>query len=300
MQFSSLCLVLTTKCNAECDICYLSCSPRVNDKMPLDKALSYIRQASEIDSITSMGITGGEPFLYYDDLLDIIKAANSYKLVVSCGTNGFWAMTEEIAGQKLDELIHAGLSYLSISVDAFHKEYVSIENVRNILRAAKVRDVSIRLTCTVTKNSMNSTDIAQVLGEDISGFSIIEAPCLPIGNALDRIDSKEFIYEENLPFDKCFSENALTVKPDGSAFPCLLTPALYLGSLNEQSMNMIIDNFCQNSFINSLEKQGCKWLINIIRENKLPIGLKDRYVSLCDVCHTLFKQKEYLDQYLSI
>jgi MoaA/NifB/PqqE/SkfB family radical SAM enzyme len=127
--------------------------------MPLDKAVNYIKQVSEIEGFNTISITGGEPFLYYKDLLEIIKTANSYKFNVTCGTNGFWAKTEEIAGQKLDELISAGLNYLSISVDAFHSKYVPIENIRNILRAARERDISVRLTCIITKGSLNSKDI---------------------------------------------------------------------------------------------------------------------------------------------
>ncbi len=37
MKFTSLCLMLTNQCNAECDICYLSCSPSLKDKLPLVK-----------------------------------------------------------------------------------------------------------------------------------------------------------------------------------------------------------------------------------------------------------------------
>jgi hypothetical protein len=102
-----------------------------------------------------------------------------------------------------------------------------------------------------------------------------------------------------LKVNKCFNENALTIKPDGSVYPCLLTPALYLGSLDELPISLIVDGVCNNSFFNGLEKNGFEWLINLIKENKLPINLKNSYVNLCDVCHTLFEKKEYLKLYNS-
>jgi MoaA/NifB/PqqE/SkfB family radical SAM enzyme len=265
--------------------------------MPLEKAKSYIRQASEIESFASISITGGEPFLYYEDLLEIIKTANSYMFNVTCGTNGFWAKTEEIAGQKLDELINAGLNHMSISVDEFHSVYVPIENIRNIVRATKNRRITVGLTCIATQNSMRLKDITKALGEDIVGYSIIEAPCLPIGNALDKIDQSEFIYENDLSSNKCFSENALTIMPDGSAYPCLLTPAFYLGSLNELPIREIMEKFYQNTYCGILEKYGYEWYVKIIKDNNLPISLKDKYVNLCDACNTLFKKEEYLSQY---
>jgi MoaA/NifB/PqqE/SkfB family radical SAM enzyme len=265
--------------------------------MPLEKAIRYIKQASEINSFTSIGITGGEPFLYYNDLIEIIKTAKSNQFFVTCTTNGFWAKTEEITGQKLDELIKAGLNHMSVSVDQFHSKYVSIENIRNILRAAKERNFTIKLFCIITKNSMRSTEIRKALGVDIMGYTIIESHCLPIGRALEKIDQSEFIYENDFPSNKCFSENALTIKPDGSAYPCLLTPAFYLGTLNESPLHMIIDKFYQNRCCEIMEKNGYEWFVNTIKKNALPITLKDKYVNLCDVCHTLFNKEEYLYQY---
>jgi len=290
--------MVTDKCNTQCDICYLSCSPRSNDKLSVDDSLNFIRQALEIDTIDSVAVTGGEPFLYLDELITITQTAHEYGFSVTCGTNGFWATNEAATNRILNDLSEAGLTSLTISVDEFHQHFIPISCIRNIMRAANEISLNVRISSITTKTSKQLSDIRMMIGDEVNSFEINDYPCLPIGNALKKMESHEFTYSSFVFPDRCFSENALTIKPDGSVYPCLLTPALYLGNAYESNLIDIVRNFYDNQFCRIFERFGYEWFVQVIKNNGLPIALKDNYVSLCDLCHTIFEKKEYIQMYL--
>ena len=79
-------------------------------------------------------ITGGEPFLYWEHLQEILKEAKKNNLgrVDLIETNGFWATDEKIARQRLRRLDELGMYRFKISTDPFHQEYVDTEPVRRL------------------------------------------------------------------------------------------------------------------------------------------------------------------------
>jgi MoaA/NifB/PqqE/SkfB family radical SAM enzyme len=132
-------LLLTYKCNASCEFCYYNCSPEKNGLMPVDVAISAWQSLRVLagDS-TRMHITGGEPFLYWEHLQQILEQARRLNLgkVDLIETNGFWATSEEVTRQRLKTLDKLGMQRLKISTDPFHQEYVDIEPVRRLARIA--------------------------------------------------------------------------------------------------------------------------------------------------------------------
>ena len=84
-------------------------------------------------------ITGGEPFLYWEQMIGILQEAKKQKLtpVDMIETNGFWAVDEKIIEDRLKTLDELGMNRLKISCDPFHQEYVDIEPVRRLAKAAK-------------------------------------------------------------------------------------------------------------------------------------------------------------------
>jgi pyruvate-formate lyase-activating enzyme len=132
-------LLLTYKCNARCEFCYYSCSPEKNGLMPVDMALAVwesLRALAGDDA--KVHLTGGEPFLYWEHLLEIMQKAKSQGLgqVDLIETNGFWATSAEIATKRLKTLDELGMHRLKISTDPFHQEFVDIEPVRLLANIA--------------------------------------------------------------------------------------------------------------------------------------------------------------------
>ncbi len=80
-------------------------------------------------------LTGGEPFLHYDRLLDATRLAREYEIPsLFVETNSFWAVDPETTRQKLIELSEAGLDGIMVSVNPFYAEYVPFENTKRAVK----------------------------------------------------------------------------------------------------------------------------------------------------------------------
>jgi len=133
-------LLLTYKCNCSCDFCYYNCNPRQNGLMPVDTAISVWQSLKTLAGDTAkVHLTGGEPFLYWQQIEDILEAAKREKLgpADSIETNGFWAADEKVMKSRLTRLDELGIHRLKISCDPFHQQYVDIELVRRLATTAK-------------------------------------------------------------------------------------------------------------------------------------------------------------------
>jgi MoaA/NifB/PqqE/SkfB family radical SAM enzyme len=74
-------LLLTYKCSAKCEFCYYNCSPQQDGLMPVEMAINAWQSLKELDESAKIHITGGEPFLYWDRLVGILREAKKQNLV---------------------------------------------------------------------------------------------------------------------------------------------------------------------------------------------------------------------------
>jgi len=133
-------LMLTYKCNAACEFCYYHCGPDKGGLMPVETCLAAWRSLRTLaGNEARIHLTGGEPFLYWDHLVEILREGRRQNLgpVDLIETNGFWATEEQLIAGRLSTLAALGMQRLKISVDPFHQEYVDIEPVRALAAAAK-------------------------------------------------------------------------------------------------------------------------------------------------------------------
>jgi MoaA/NifB/PqqE/SkfB family radical SAM enzyme len=74
-------LLLTYKCNCACEFCYYNCSPEKGGLMPVDTAISAWQSLKILAGDNAkIHITGGEPFLYWDHLRQILEQAQRQNL----------------------------------------------------------------------------------------------------------------------------------------------------------------------------------------------------------------------------
>jgi MoaA/NifB/PqqE/SkfB family radical SAM enzyme len=108
--------------------------------MPVDMAINAWQSLKALAGDSAkVHITGGEPFLYWEHLLEILREAKKQNLgpVDMIETNGFWAVDEKIVNERLKVLDELGMYRLKISCDPFHQEYVDIELVKRLASVAK-------------------------------------------------------------------------------------------------------------------------------------------------------------------
>jgi MoaA/NifB/PqqE/SkfB family radical SAM enzyme len=119
MKLTGLHLLLTYKCNFECDHCFVWGSPWQRGTMTLDQIETILNQARELGTVEWIYFEGGEPYLFYPILLRGVRKAAELGFRVGIVTNAYWATAHDDALEWLRPF--AGeIDDLSISNDTFH------------------------------------------------------------------------------------------------------------------------------------------------------------------------------------
>jgi MoaA/NifB/PqqE/SkfB family radical SAM enzyme len=125
----------TYHCNISCRHCYNSSGPHAKaQRIALDAMRDIVAQMPAA-GIAALNLTGGEPFLYPNELLTLIAAGRAARLrEISIFTNGFWAETPEKAEQMLARLAAAGFmqqadDHFQVSAGVYHQEFIEFERI---------------------------------------------------------------------------------------------------------------------------------------------------------------------------
>lgn len=133
-------LLLTYRCNAACRFCYYYCHPQAGGLMATETALAAWAALRRLAGDNArVHLTGGEPFLVFDRLLEICEQAQRQGLGGAdyVETNAGWVTDEAEARRRIAALDAAGLNRLKISWDLFHAEFVPVEKVLFLVLAAR-------------------------------------------------------------------------------------------------------------------------------------------------------------------
>lgn len=132
-------LMLTYKCSAACVFCYYNCDSRQGGLMPIETAINSWRSLIELaGEDAKIHITGGEPFLYFDHMADLLGQAKAEGLgsIDQIETNASWAVDEKIIVERVKFLDAHNMNILKISCDPFHTEFVDVANIKRLVDVA--------------------------------------------------------------------------------------------------------------------------------------------------------------------
>lgn len=182
--------LLTERCNHYCLMC--SQPPKdVNDDWLLDQAMQAVEKISK--DTQRMGFSGGEPTLYGDQLLELVKKCKSYLpyTMIDILTNGRM-FSDPSYTNKLKSVDHAQCMIcipLYSHVPEIHNYVVQSENsfdetVRGILNLKAINQpVEIRIvihqqtigtlleTCNYIAKNLMFVDHVALMGLEITGFT---------------------------------------------------------------------------------------------------------------------------------
>lgn len=293
---NSITICLTNKCTATCSHCCMSCSPYGESTLEYDKILKILEQLQQFEKIKIVNITGGEPFIYYDFLINILSKISAMGKNITLVTNGFWAVSEKETEEKLLKLINCGLKSLSVSLSEFHNEYIKLENINNIIKVARQLPISVNLKIAVTKDKM-SFDLLSRIGENIIDVPIYFFPVAPVGRA-KGISYDDLIKKYHIDKRMTCSDKELVIYNNGDCYPCC-SPAIFdtcfkIGNIFESSLDELIHRVDCNLLLYYLRKNGVDWYKDIL-VNNFNYKFDDLYVSPCVLCADIFKNVEILE-----
>jgi hypothetical protein len=119
MKLTSLHVLLTYRCNLECDHCFVWGSPLQTGTMSPALLGQILEQARDTGSIESIYFEGGEPFLCYGTLVAGVRTAKRLGFKVGLVSNGYWATSPERALRLLQPFVGL-VDDLLISNDVYH------------------------------------------------------------------------------------------------------------------------------------------------------------------------------------
>ncbi|MBW8042130.1 MAG: 4Fe-4S cluster-binding domain-containing protein [Planctomycetes bacterium] len=290
-------LLLTYKCNCSCEFCYYNCGPHKDGLISVDTALKSWRSLKILaGDAAKIHITGGEPFLCWERMQQILEEAGKHKLgkVDLIETNGFWATNEEITKQRLKILDALGMVRLKISTDPFHQEYVDIKAVRLLANIAIETLGSERVLVRWQKYLENPVEIMGLSATERRQqyiHAMNDYHCRFTGRAGREL--AELV--ASAPIDDFASMNcksdflgakSIHIDPFGNVFSSTCS-GIIIGNVNKKPLEEIWKQFHpeQEGFINTLFELGPAGLLD--EATKLGYKKAKLYASKCHLCASI-------------
>ena len=267
--------------------------------MALVEAADYIDQALEIPTVEWISLTGGEPFLLPETLLELVSYTASRGFHTECVTNCFWATTKEEAERILKKLVDVGLDAINISADDFHQRHIPFDRVRNCYEAAKKLGLKIIIMCAAAKSSrlrvkevtrlLEDKDI-RIIGagspKDHPVALAIETGFIPIGRAME-IPTEEWLVSNGSFEGPCRAIlRDVGIAPSGNVLPCCSaaasTDTAAIGNVKHNKLRRLIEEASHRPLFRTLSAEGPLGLQRLLGSKR-----RDNYVNRCHLCYDL-------------
>ena len=290
---------LTNKCNLTCRHCGADSSPQGEGGPSIEWICDLINAISDKTNINTLMITGGEPFLRYNDLLRIAEKGAKRNLKIKVVTNGYWGKNTKLAQNYINELAEAGLCQLTISVDKIHQEFIEEKNIENIIKAVHGCKKKIPLRIYTLEGEFCNNEFMSYLEENYSediDIGIFSQPLLPVGRALANKNELSIIGNNLSESDNhpCHLVLYPFIDHQKNWFICSNSSTLgaespfFIGVLKDPfSLNEFMDRHLRSNLFRFMKNIGPIELVDLLKESRH----EGKYVSVCDLCLQNFRKK---------
>jgi len=276
LTLSGLHLLLTYRCDMECDHCFVWGSPKQSGTMTFQDVQTILKQGRDLGTVEWIYFEGGEPFLYYPVLVRGVEKANEMGFKVGIVTNGYWATTVEDALKWLEPLV-GKVDDLSVSSDLLHGEEKISRTTKNSCAAAQMLKIPVGVITILRFDEAG--------GEPVTGqLPIGESKVMHRGRAAEKL-VKGLPRRNWLEFTECPHEDLrrperVHIDPLGHVHIC---QGISLGNLFEQDLTEICRGYDpeRHPITDPLLEGGPAELVQCYR---LEHG--EGYVDACHLCYT--------------
>ncbi|NAZ35532.1 radical SAM protein [Rubellimicrobium sp. CFH 75288] len=299
----TLSVMLTHKCNAECAHCGTFSGPRVGGRLDLPRLLAAIDQAAAL-RFGNVVFTGGEPTIYWADLLAGLAHARSRRLMTRVVTNGHWAKTPDRARERLSALVAAGLDEINFSAGDEHQRFVPLEHVLQGVAAALDHPLPVHLMVEkvrdrgITREAVLDHPLLRDRA-DLEWLGISESPWMPLDPS-ERADYPEgsCANRDNLDrFPGCDSVlQTYVLHPGGEMTTCCGIGARVIPSLRAEEtfdgapgrLAAIVAEAEEDVLKLWLRHEGPEKILAWAASLDPSIEWEDRYAHRCQACARIY------------
>lgn len=294
-----LVLNYTMACPLQCDFCCYGCHPKRTEKMPLELALNLVKQAAELQKFSSVGFTGGEPLLYFDELLRIGDKLIPHKLPFTIATAAHWAKTETRAISIISALAERGLYRLNISHDPSHAKFIPRKSIIN----AAIASSRLGIPTYVVGTFYSKSDSMESYLPEVSGLpkvTLVTKYVSAVGRAANKeITQRTYGLNLGLGDLSCYRRiyHDMVVWYDGTVYPCCSTfnrdtEGIAIGNANIDSLRELWTRLEGSLMFRVMKRQGFLEFYEILTKydpslsSRLPSP--NNYVGPCSLCNAIF------------
>lgn len=265
----------STQCNIKCDHCVAApaaaghikdaagntkdAAGNIKDgsghiKMELGRAKNIIKEMAAAN-VKAVSFTVGEPLLFLNDILSLVRLCNKHRIYSRIVSNGFWAKTPQQADNIISELKISGLSQLRLSFSRWHQAHVRRENILNA--AASCQKIGLDYFISFVTDFSNADDAFEQFLKD-NRLKYFPEPLLYFGRAGEFNRSQVFT---DYPPHLCDINPLLS--SDQNMYACCdagnrfdETNFFFLGNLKEYTVNELFEKYEQNPLFNLIKTMG--------------------------------------------
>lgn len=298
MEFKGCGILLTENCNARCKMCCDSRGLVRGKTLTIEELDLILKNIKECPSIDLIGVTGGEPMLYPDLVEHIINFDYGRKVGITIKTNGFWGKDINKA-RNFIERNKSKIKMISFSYDQFHKEFIDLQNILNIVDIANDLEVSTEIVGCFLKDGIQPGDIINEMGEHAFKTNYAYQPVINTGSAEIFSDS-QFIKVIDLKKHeaRCIGllDRTLLINAKLEVYPCcsqvVENTLLLMGNLHEESLSAIIQSIDYNKVLHKIYTEGFTPFLELLKKKN--IEYPQSLTSPCELCGFLFKDDWFL------
>ena len=296
-DFNVLVLNYTMQCPLACDFCCYSCGPHRTETMGQHLAAALIDQAADLGVFGAVAFTGGEPFIFYDELVELSAILARRGLPLHVITACRWATEDANPAEILRPLVANGLTRLAVSHDPSHQRWVTRDQVRSVITAAL--GLGLEVSVYGTFYDSQST-LEQIFPEYAEAGPVQLSSRLAAPQVGRRQHANPLPVQRPHPHlataDTCYSRvfHEITVFWDGEVYPCCSvynreTPGISYGNVHDVSLGEIWNRIEGSLFLRMIKRRGFLEMFSLLRERapevweSLPSPLAA--TSACHLCH---------------
>ena len=296
----------TQLCPAKCRHCSANSGPDVGKSAPINILQHWVRSICEIEQLEWIGVEGGEPFVALPQLRLILDIANSFGKKTSVLTNAIWAENMHIAELVIKKLPR--ISYLLISADEFHQEFIPLERVINALKIG--REYCDRIGVQLCVGPGYSAFLQQFLayaGDEITpDVDLIETPLQYVGRAKSTGCAPTPEFTQTLPEGPCIFLGTPVVRENGSFVACCQQDVVlgndpdmfHLGNLTNFTARELMAKVDSDIYLQTLRIFGPSFIANVAQENGWNWKPKEYVCGLiCDLCCDLANHPDVVEKF---
>jgi hypothetical protein len=269
-------------------------------------ALDLVDQAAELRVFGQCGWTGGEPLIFYDEVLEITARMQVHNLPFSMISSCYWAESKAAAERTIGDLARHGMAVFTATHDGSHENWVPQAYIRNAVEAALDAGVHVCLCASFYDDTLRlETLFPEFVGHPEVDF--VNRVVLPDAGRTDRKKITPVSYPNLEPTSgagACYKRiyHDLTVFWDGEAYPCCsiynrATPGISLGNLYKEPLARIWDRLEGSLLYRMIKGEGFDALYDLLNQidPALAATLPDPATAVgpCHLCNRIFRDPEH-------